>query len=260
MNSDSVAVGFIFELDDVLYGQLLRYQRRCKFETEDARLHPPRRATVLAKLVRQNRRFGVYTFCSLIAVIDLVCTVLVYLHGVGVLPWDNEPDSTFWNYTVSMLRWQVMARALVFALAELMTAWIARLDEPKTMRCTLGFALLPMVLVAFVAYVYAYTFATCTFSFGFNSEAVSEDPTLRACTGEKDHVEFNATANSTQMFAFDSTKCKNLHNTAHFVMISERFTAREKRMGEKLFSAFLCEAFAGGGSSRCWSWYNSQGT
>ena len=67
--SASVAVGFIFELDETLYGHILSYQRRCEFEAEDANLHPPRRTAVIANLCRQNRLFGVHTFCSLIAVI-----------------------------------------------------------------------------------------------------------------------------------------------------------------------------------------------
>jgi len=232
-----------FDLDEALYAQLLMQSRRHQYEaTDGGSIEPPRRTTLLSRLHRDGKRTpmtAVYFVCWVCAVVDGVSALLLYLKATELFDMDINHNRDLYDYSMLLLRWQVMLRASIFALTETYVAWLVRTDEPKSTRRLVGLALLPLLLVGIVAFVYAVVVASCNYHFGHTDVALA-NPQVRSCLMEQD-VWVNQT-----LYGFNESACKALQSSELFTKGIEYYDLqmRSSETQSKLFNQMLCKAFA----------------
>ena len=147
---DSVAIGFVFELDDFLYTAAIPTAAREKYENR-----PPRRTSPLAAesaagaSPRQQRLIGKY--CWLTFVLDVTMPSYFYLKWMEILPGSVAAfKATYLHY--DLVRPYVMVRGALLALCHAHVAHLSPRRGSARRVCVgvVGFAVCIVATAAFV--------------------------------------------------------------------------------------------------------------
>ena len=170
---NSVAIGFVFELDDFLYSALLNEARRHSYENKAPRPTSP--------LTQESGKRIVSNWCWICYAVDLAFVVSFY---VGEVFFKKEKPLTIY---LILRRFWSLARVLVLVMAQIHLAVTSgRLQAGvKKSRLIVGTTLMAVGMVAICVGTFALEVATLETYWGYTPMGVLFDPEAFECAMDR---------------------------------------------------------------------------
>jgi len=181
-------VGFLFDLDEMLYVQLVTVESR-QFYTEQLEDAPRARPECDTNGVS----LAIFVASNFMYFIDMACSVLVYLGSTQSIQYTFETDPSDGSGTVAFFRINVFCRLSVFTLTEMYIAYCTRRDAVQSTfasRATLVCRTLVYgaLLMGFGFMVYSFLFSAMMLILGFRPPSYIESfsDTMEQCLQQTD--------------------------------------------------------------------------